>query len=65
MYKSTGDIAAAKKMFDDYTTVDNSDSTRPWLSWREIVIKRRRPRTMFVQANTVKSGKLVRFERGR
>jgi hypothetical protein len=45
-------------MFADYTTVKDEPS-RPWLKWREIVIERRRPRKMFVQANTVLNGTIT------
>jgi hypothetical protein len=56
VYKSLGDISSAQKMFDHYTTVSNENANSPWLKWRDIVISRRKPRKMWIQANTVKKG---------
>ena len=58
MYKSTGDIASATKMFGDYTVVTDDDVKRPWLKWRDIAIQRRRPKKMLVQANTFENGEM-------
>merc|ERR1719245_843500 len=48
VYKSTGDIAAAKNMYDKYSEV-----SEPWASRRQIVVDRRQPRVILVQSNTV------------
>ena len=65
VYKSTGDVEAAREMFDRYSAVTNDNPDMPWLKWRAIVISRRRPGKMFVQANTVLKGtSLGRFRSG-
>merc|ERR1711963_1152355 len=53
VYRSTGDLAEASKMYMKYSAVDNSDKDHPWAEWRDIVIDRKQPRKMMVQANTV------------
>jgi len=53
VYKSTGDLAEASKMYMKYSAVDNSDKDHPWAEWRDIVVDRKQPRKMMVQANTV------------
>jgi len=47
VYKSTGNLAAAKEMYDRYSEV-----SEPWASRRQIVVDRKQPRTILVQANT-------------
>ena len=47
VYKSTGDLAAAKEMYDRYSEV-----SEPWASRRQIVVDRKQPRSILVQANT-------------
>ena len=47
VYKSTGDLAAAKEMYDKYSEV-----SEPWDSRRNIVVDRKQPRSILVQANT-------------
>ena len=47
VYKSTGDLAAAKEMYDKYSEV-----SEPWDSRRQIVVDRKQPRSILVQANT-------------
>ncbi|EXJ71737.1 dipeptidyl-peptidase III [Cladophialophora psammophila CBS 110553] len=63
IYKSTADFEAGKKLYDDITNVDEwwAEKARP------IVLKKKIPRKVFVQANTVldeNSGdvKLVEYE---
>ena len=54
VYKSMGDIKVAKEMYDRYAEVSGS-----WASWRQIVVDRRQPRSILVQANTsIKDEKL-------
>ncbi|KAI1616935.1 dipeptidyl-peptidase III [Exophiala viscosa] len=49
IYKATADFAAGKKLYDDVTSVDSwwAEKARP------IVLKKKTPRKVFVQANTV------------
>merc|ERR1712077_41658 len=55
MYKSTGDIKAAKEMYDRYSEVAGT----PWAARRQVVVDRRQPRTILVQSNTaIKDEKL-------
>lgn len=53
VYKSTGDFEEASKMYMAYSAVDNSNKEMPWAEWRNIVVDRKQPRKMMVQANTV------------
>lgn len=47
-YKSTADFAGGSALFAQYATIDAK-----MLEWRQIVIARRQPRRIFLQANTV------------
>lgn len=49
IYKSTGDVVAGTKMYEDITHVDEffAEKVRP------VVLKKKVPRKVFVQANTV------------
>jgi len=51
VYKSTADVDSARNMFETYASISN-DKKHPWLKWRDIVIDRKLPRKMCVQANT-------------
>ncbi|KAF9158625.1 hypothetical protein DFQ26_007399 [Actinomortierella ambigua] len=47
VYKSTADVEAGAKFYNDATHVEDH-----WLKTREIVLKHKQPRKVFVQANT-------------
>lgn len=47
VYKATGNVEAAQKLFNHYSEV-----SEPWLSWRKIVLANKQPRKMFAQCNT-------------
>ncbi|XP_065563077.1 dipeptidyl peptidase 3-like isoform X2 [Artemia franciscana] len=51
VFKATANVKGAKALFDKYTEVKE-----PWSKWRDIVLARRTPRKLFVQANTEISG---------
>ena len=60
VYKSTGDICAAKEMYDRY-----SDVSEPWASRRQVMVDRKQPRVLLVQGNTVLKDeklKLVQYD---
>jgi len=52
IYKSTADYEAAKKMYDDITDVEPFYENKV----RPVVLSKKTPRKVFVQANTVKEG---------
>lgn len=47
IYKATGNVEAAQKLFNHYSEVKE-----PFLSWRPIILARKQPRKMFAQCNT-------------
>nr|XP_042907944.1 dipeptidyl peptidase 3 isoform X2 [Parasteatoda tepidariorum] len=64
LYKSTADVSTAKAMFEKYSVV-TSEGSNPFLKYREIVLERRKPRRLCVQANTVvedEKVKLINYE---
>ena len=55
VYKATADVKNGRAMFERYSAV--MDNEKPhFLSLREIVLKRKQPRKMFVQCNTFIEG---------
>merc|ERR1719219_1183573 len=62
VYKSTGDDKTAREMYAKYSHVPG-EGARPWAAWRDIVIARKQPRMILVQANTcLKDEKLTLVE---
>ena len=51
VYKSLGDFESADEMFTKLSKI-----TDQWLQWRDIVVDRKQPRKMKVQANTIIKG---------
>lgn len=58
VYKSVGDVASGKKMYDYYSDVHDREEPH-FLSLRSIVLDRKQPRRMFAQHNTVLEGESV------
>ena len=52
VYKSTADVEAGKKLYDDITSVNEWWGTKV----RDVVLKNKVPRKVFVQGNTVLNG---------
>ena len=61
VYKSMGDYEGAKQMYDKYSTVDESGKT-PFAKWRNIVLSKKKPRLILVQANTEVNGSNVELK---
>ncbi|THC96755.1 hypothetical protein EYZ11_003764 [Aspergillus tanneri] len=55
IYKSTADVEAGKKLYDDITSVDEWWGTKV----RDVVLKNKVPRKVFVQGNTILEGEEV------
>ncbi|XP_070578955.1 dipeptidyl peptidase 3-like [Ptychodera flava] len=59
LYKSTADFENGKAMYENYSTV-NDDNPQKFMTLRNVILARKQPRRMFVQANTtMEEGKVV------
>jgi dipeptidyl-peptidase III len=61
VYKSEGDYATASEMYNKYSTVDEAGAY-PFAKWREIVLSKKKPRLILVQANTEVAGDKVELK---
>jgi len=55
IYKCTADIEGGRKLYEDMTRVEGDF----WMKVRELVLKKKSPRKVFVQGNTVMEGEKV------
>ncbi|CAK9780259.1 aflatoxin-detoxifizyme [Cutaneotrichosporon oleaginosum] len=57
IYKATGDVEGGKALYDKYTSVGDE-----WLPRRDVVLAKRQPRKLLLQANTFRDGDGVRLK---
>lgn len=51
MYRCTADVSACRAYYEDLSKVDGE-----YLEWRKIVLAKKQPKWVFVQANTFLDG---------
>lgn len=61
LYKSTADVKSATELYERYSDV-SADESHPFLKYWDIVMARKKPRRIFVQANTVLEGDKVQLK---
>lgn len=61
VFKATGDYECASEMYNKYSTV-SEDGTHPFAKWRNIVLEKKKPRTILVQVNTEAKGDQVELK---
>jgi dipeptidyl-peptidase III len=61
VFKSEGDYNSASEMYQHYSTVDEEGQT-PFAKWRNIVLNKKKPRLILVQANTEIVGDAVELK---
>lgn len=60
IYKSTGNLEAARVMYAKYSEV-SSTGPYPFAEWRSLILEKKQPRKIFVQSNTCLEGEAVRL----
>ncbi|KAJ3287177.1 hypothetical protein HK104_008727 [Borealophlyctis nickersoniae] len=57
IHKATGDAKGGTAFYDKWTSVGED-----WVGWRDIVIRKKQPRKVFLQGNTREEGGMVVFK---
>ncbi|XP_046646528.1 dipeptidyl peptidase 3-like isoform X1 [Daphnia pulicaria] len=60
VYKSTGNVEAARAMYAKYSEV-SSTGPYPFAEWRAMILEKKQPRKIFVQSNTRLEGETVKL----